>query len=77
VLEIYQQDMLRMGRVEFGGILKEICLAYVPEVQMGEYVLVHAGFAISRMDDAEARQTLEYISQIGELSELTDAEPGL
>lgn len=66
-----------MGRVEFGGILKEICLAYVPEVQMGEYVLVHAGFAISRMDDAEARQTLEYISQIGELSELTDAEPGL
>ena len=54
VLEIHQQNDLPMGKVEFGGIVKEICLAYTPEAQVGDYVIVHVGFAISRVDEAEA-----------------------
>jgi hydrogenase expression/formation protein HypC len=75
VLEIRQQDSLSMGRVEFGGIVKDICLAYLPEVQVGEYVLVHVGFAISRIDEREAEEIFSYIEQIGELSELENLEP--
>jgi hydrogenase expression/formation protein HypC len=66
-----------MGKVEFGGIAKDICLAYVPEVQVGEYVLVHVGFAISRIDEEEAQEIFSYIEQIGELSELEDDQPPL
>ena len=61
-----------MGKVEFGGIVKDICLAYLPEVEVGEYVLVHVGFAISRIDEEEAAEIFSYIEQIGELSELED-----
>jgi len=64
-----------MGKVEFGGIVKEICLAYVPETQVGDYVLVHVGFAISRIDEDEAREIFSYIEQIDQLAELQDAEP--
>lgn len=72
LLEIHERDSLPMGKVEFGGIVKDICLAYVPEVQVGEYVLVHVGFAISRIDEEEAQEIFSYIQQIGELSELED-----
>jgi hydrogenase expression/formation protein HypC len=75
VLSIAQRDALTMGRVEFGGIIKEVCMAYVPEAQVGDYVLVHVGFAISRIDEAEAQEIFGYLEQIGELSELEDAEP--
>ncbi len=66
VLEIYQQDDLPMGKVEFGGIVKEACLAYTPEVQVGDYVIVHVGFAISRLDEAEAEEIFSYLEQIGQ-----------
>lgn len=66
-----------MGRVEFGGIVKEVCLAYVPETQVGDYVLVHVGFAISRIDEAEAREIFSYIEQIEQLGELQDMEAPL
>ncbi|WP_437911028.1 HypC/HybG/HupF family hydrogenase formation chaperone [Sorangium sp. So ce327] len=56
---------LRLGRVAFGGIVKEICLAYVPEAEAGDYVIVHAGFAISRIDEASARRTLSYLDELG------------
>ena len=49
-----------MGKVQFGGILKEVCLAYTPEAQVGDYVLVHVGFAISRIDEAEAQETFVF-----------------
>ncbi len=62
-------DGLPMGKVEFGGIVKEACLAYTPEVQVGDYVIVHVGFAISRIDEAEAQEIFSYLEQIGELSE--------
>jgi hydrogenase expression/formation protein HypC len=77
VLEIREQDSLPMGKVEFGGIVKEVCLAYVPETQVGEYVLVHVGFAISKIDEEEAREIFSYIEQIDQLAELQDTEPPL
>jgi len=63
----------RKGRVDFGGIVKEINLAYVPEADTGEYVIVHAGFAISVVDEEEARETLEYLRQIEDFAELEAA----
>ncbi len=70
LLEIRPDETMPMGRVEFGGITKDVCLAYLPDVQIGDYVLVHVGFAISRVDEREAHEILSYIKQIGELSEL-------
>lgn len=67
VIEIYNRDSLPMGKVEFGGIVKETCLAYVPEVQVGDFVIVHVGFAISRIDEAEANEIFSYLQQINEL----------
>ena len=60
----------RVGRVNFGGIIKEVNLAYVPEAGMGDYVIVHVGFAISRLDEQEAERTFEYLRQMDELREL-------
>lgn len=77
ILEVREQDSLLMGKVEFGGIVKDICLAYVPETQVGDYVLVHVGFAISRIDEDEAREIFSYIEQIEELGQLQDDEPPL
>ena len=70
VLEVREQDALRMATVEFGGITKDICLSYVPEAEVGDFVLVHVGFAISKIDEDEAAEIFSYIEQIGELSEL-------
>ena len=67
--------MLRTGKVDFGGILKEANLAYVPEAKVGDYVIVHVGFAISRVDEAEARQVFEYLREMEELGELSQDEP--
>lgn len=64
VLEIWGHDSLLTGRVDFAGSVKEVCLAYTPEVRVGEYVIVHVGFAISQVDEAEARKTLEIMAQI-------------
>jgi hydrogenase expression/formation protein HypC len=62
----------RAGRVDFGGIRKEVSLAFVPEAQEGDYVLVHVGFAISRVDELEARKVFEYLKEIDALEkELT------
>ena len=68
ILSIEDSD-LRKGQVSFSGIVKEICLAYVPEAAVGDYVLVHAGFAISRIDEDEARQVFEYLDRMEELAE--------
>lgn len=74
ILEIYEKDGLSMGRVEFSGIVKEICLAYTPEAQVDDYVIVHVGFAISRIDEQEAQEVFSYLNEIGEAGELEDAE---
>ncbi len=62
--------LLRSGRVNFGGILKDVNLAYVPEAQVGDYVIVHVGFAISKLDEAEANQVFEYLRKMEELDEI-------
>jgi hydrogenase expression/formation protein HypC len=65
-----------VGQVQFGGIKREICLDFVPEADLGDYVLVHVGFAISRLDEAEARRTYELLEQMGVLEEeVFPAEP--
>jgi len=61
---------LRTGRVSFGGIVKEISLAYTPEANVGDYVIVHVGFALSTLDEKEAGRVFEYLREIGELQEL-------
>lgn len=71
VEEILNSEPLqRSGRVSFGGIRKEINLAYVPEARVGDYVIVHVGFAISRIQEQEARRIFRYLEEIGELGEL-------
>ena len=65
-----------MGRVSFGGVLKEVCLVYVPEAQVGDYVIVHVGFAISRVDEAEAQEVFRFLAEMDELSELAIPQPG-
>ena len=76
IVEVQGEDLQRTGIVSFGGIRKEANLAFVPEAKVGDYVLVHAGFAISVVDEAEAAETLEYFRQIGELGELDGVEGG-
>ncbi len=76
VLETYQQESLPMGKVEFGGIVREVCLAYTPEVQAGDYVIVHVGFAISRVDEAEAQEIFSYLDQIDALAQSEEVPPG-
>jgi hydrogenase expression/formation protein HypC len=66
---------MTMGRVSFGGITKQVCLAYTPEVAVGDYVVVHVGFAISRIDEAEAAQVFRYLEEMGELGELEVPQP--
>jgi hydrogenase expression/formation protein HypC len=66
IVETYERDALPMARVSFGGILKETCLSYTPEAQVGDYVLVHVGFALSRIDEQEAQEIFSYLEAIGE-----------
>ena len=72
LVEVYQRDNLPMGKVEFGGILKEVCLAYTPEAKVGQYVIVHVGFAISVIDEAEAEEIFSYLEEI---EAATEEEP--
>ncbi len=65
-------ETFRIGKVSFGGIVKDVNLTMVPEARPGDYVLVHVGVAISIVDEAEAHKTFEYLKQIGELEELGD-----
>jgi hydrogenase expression/formation protein HypC len=71
---IYEENDTRMGRVNFGGVVKNVCLAYLPEIKVGDYALVHVGFAISQIDEAAAQATLRTFEELGmmedELSEL-------
>ena len=80
VLEIFEQDSLPMGKIEFGGIVKEACLAYTPEAEAGDYVLVHVGFAISLIDEQEANEIFQYLDEIqaaGMAEEMAEVDPEL
>ena len=66
IIEIYEKDSLQMAKIDFGGIVKEACLAYTPEAKVGNYALIHVGFAISLMDEEEAQATLKLIKEVSE-----------
>jgi hydrogenase expression/formation protein HypC len=66
ITEIYQKDSLKMAKIDFGGIVKEVCLAYTPEAKVGNYALIHVGFAISLMDEEEAQETLKLIREVAD-----------
>jgi hydrogenase expression/formation protein HypC len=66
--------LLRSGKVDFSGAVKLVNLAYVPEAKLGDYVLVHVGFAISVVDEAEARLVFQYLKEMGDLAELDEGE---
>jgi hydrogenase expression/formation protein HypC len=67
VVEVYREHNLLMGKVDFGGVFKRVCLEYIPEVAVGDYVLVHVGFALTRLDEAEAQRTFALLKELGEL----------
>ena len=69
LVDIAEEHGVRMGRVSFGGVLRKACLEHVPEATPGDYVLVHVGFALSRVDEAEALKTLALLEELGALQE--------
>ena len=78
ITEEFDANGLRMAKVQFGGIVREACLQYVPEARVGDYVVVHVGFAISQLDEEEALRTYRLLEEIGQLTELdagTEEEP--
>ena len=78
VIELYETNGMKMGKLDFGGALREACLEYLPDIQVGDYTIVHVGFGISKVDEEEAMETMEMLREMemlaGELPELV--EPG-
>ena len=77
VVEIYDRDGTRMSRVDFDGIVKEVCLAYLPDIEVGDYAIVHVGFAITRLDEKSANETLVLMQQMGVLKQELDPATAL
>ena len=75
VLETYRENDVLMGKVDFNGIRKGVCLEHVPEARPGEYVLVHVGFALSRIDEEEARRVFELLESMNQLDDLQAPSP--
>lgn len=79
VIEIYQVDDMKMGKVDFGGVIKEACLEFIPDIQVGEYTIIHVGFGISKLDEEEAQRTLEMLREMemlaDELPEMDQGKP--
>lgn len=80
IIEIYEQNGMTMGKVDFGGVTRETCLDFVPEARIGDYTVIHVGFAISLLSETEAQKTLEMLREIGMMGEelgLYEDEPPL
>ena len=75
VIEIYDSGGLKMGKVDFGGVVRETCLAYVPEIGIGDYTIIHVGFAISQLSEEEAQETLALLRELGEFEAELGLEP--
>jgi hydrogenase expression/formation protein HypC len=73
VIETYREHDMLMGKVDFDGVCKRVCLEHVPDVRLGDYVLVHVGFALSRIDADEAQRIFEFLRRMNQLDELKDA----
>jgi hydrogenase expression/formation protein HypC len=67
VIEIWDKDETRMAKVDFGGVVKEVCLEFVPDLEVGEYTIVHVGFALQRLDEKSAMETLALFREMGEI----------
>ena len=67
IIDIYELNGLMMGKIDFGGVIRESCLAYVPEAQIGDYTVIHVGFALHLISEEEANETLELLRQISEI----------
>jgi hydrogenase expression/formation protein HypC len=70
VTETYREHDVLMGKVDFGGVFKRVCLEHVPDVQRGEYVIVHVGFALNKIDETEAKRVFEFLDGMNQLDEL-------
>jgi hydrogenase expression/formation protein HypC len=78
IIDIYESNGLSMGKIDFGGVQREACLAYVPEAQVGDYTLIHVGFALNLISEAEAMETLDLLRQVSDAAlEEIDREPGM
>ncbi len=77
IVETYEKGGLKMAKVDFGGIFREACLDYVPEAQVGQYCVIHVGFAISVLSEEEAEETLDLLRQIGAIEEELGTETSL
>ena len=75
--EIYQKQGLIMARVDFGGVMREVCLDYVPEAKVGEYCIIHVGFAISLLSESEAQETLSLLREIDNIEEELEPKTGI
>ena len=76
ILETDENPLMRMAKVDFGGVVKEISLGYVPEAEVGDWVIVHVGFAISKLDEDEAQETLQLMAEAGIVAqELIEPDP--
>ena len=75
VVEIYREHDVLMGKVDFDGVFKRVCLEHVSQVRIGEYVVVHVGFALNTLDEAEAKQVFEYLDQMKQLDEVNAPSP--
>jgi len=75
VIGTYREHDVLMGKVDFSGVCKRVCLEHVPEVLPGQYVLVHVGFALSRIDETEARRVFDFLEQMNQLDELKVSSP--
>jgi hydrogenase expression/formation protein HypC len=74
IVEFHESHGVRMSKVDFGGITREACLEYIPDAKLGDYVLVHVGFAISKVDEEEAARTYQYLREMGQLDEVTSPD---
>ncbi len=70
IIEIYEAGGLKMGKVDFGGVTREACLAYLPEAKVGDYTVIHVGFALNLLDEAEAQETLALFKEIGDMDQV-------
>ncbi len=75
VVKTWLEHDVLMGKVDFGGVSKQVCLEHVPDVELGEYVIVHVGFALSRVDENEAAQVFDFLNRMNQLDELKVPSP--
>jgi hydrogenase expression/formation protein HypC len=71
VIELYEYNGMKMAKVDFGGVVKEACMEYLPEIKLGDYTIIHVGFGISILNEGEASETMEMLKQISALGEET------